>query len=85
MEATTTISKWGNSKGVRIPAEILKKAQVDLNDMLYFDVDESGRIIMSKIPMPKKGTLEYLFKDYSGDSFKTELIDLGEPAGNEQW
>jgi len=27
MEATTTISKWGNSKGVRVPAEILKKAQ----------------------------------------------------------
>jgi len=84
MEATT-VSKWGNSKGVRVPAEILRKAQVDLNDMLYFDVDESGRIIMSKIPMPKEGTLEYLFKDYSAGSFKTELIDLGEPVGNEQW
>ena len=85
MEASTTISKWGNSKGVRVPAEILKKAQVDLNDMLYFDVDEAGRIIMSKVPMPKEGTLEYLFKDYSGDSFETELIDLGDPVGNEQW
>ena len=85
MESTTTISRWGNSKGVRVPSEILKKAQVDLNDMLYFDVDEYGRIIMSKIPMPKEGTLEYLFKDYSGGSFKTELIDLGEPVGNEQW
>ena len=85
MRAVTTISKWGNSKGVRVPAEILKKANVDLNDMLYFDVDEYGRIIMSKIPMPKEGTLEYLFKDYSGDPFHTELIDLGEPAGNEQW
>ena len=85
MEATTTISKWGNSKGVRVPAEILKKAQVDLNDMLYFDVDEHGRIIMSKVPMPKEGTLEYLFKDYSEGSFQTELIDLGEPVGEEQW
>ena len=85
MEATTTISKWGNSKGVRVPAEILKKAQVDLNDTLYFDVDNNGRIIMSKIPIPKEGTLEYLFKDYSGSSFKTELIDLGEPVGSEQW
>ena len=85
MEATTTISKWGNSKGVRVPAEILKKAQVDLNDMLYFDVDESGRIIMSKVPTPKEGTIEYLFKDYSGESFKTELVDLGEPAGSELW
>jgi len=82
---TTTISKWGNSKGVRVPSEILKKAQVDLNDKLFFDVDEYGRIIMSKVPMPKAGTLEYLFKDYSGGSFKTALIDLGEPVGNEEW
>ena len=85
MEAITTISKWGNSKGVRIPAEILKEAQVDLNDKLYFDVNEPGQIIMSKVPIPQKGTLEYLFKDYSNGSFKTELIDLGEPVGNELW
>ena len=84
-KVTTTISKWGNSKGIRIPFEILEKAQLGLNDMLYFDVDERGRIIMSKIPMPKEGTLEYLFKDYSGGSFNTELTDLGAPAGNEKW
>jgi len=46
---------------------------------------EHGRIILSKTLMPKADTLEYLFKDYSGGSFKTELIDLGEPAGDEQW
>ena len=85
MEIVSNVSKWKNSKGVRIPAEILKKAQVDLNNMLYFDVDEYGRIILSKTLMPKADTLEYLFKDYSGGSFKTELIDLGEPAGDEQW
>ena len=85
MDTTTTVSKWGNSKGVRVPSEILKKAHVDLNDKLFFDVDEYGRIIMSKVPVPKEGTLEYLFKDYSDASFKTELVDLGEPVGNEEW
>ena len=85
MQSTTMISKWGNSKGVRVPAEILKRAQVDLNDILYFDVDEQGRIIMSKVPTPKRGTIEYLFKDYSGEPFNSELVDLGEPVGNEQW
>ncbi|MDR1481885.1 MAG: hypothetical protein LBI74_04605 [Synergistaceae bacterium] len=34
---------------------------------------------------PKPGTLEYLFRDYDGTSFKTELIDLGAPVGNEKW
>jgi methylated-DNA-protein-cysteine methyltransferase-like protein len=34
--------------------------------------------------MDRKKTLEDLFKDYSGESFKTELIDLDEPVGNER-
>jgi hypothetical protein len=34
---------------------------------------------------PKRGTLEYLFRDYDGTSFQTELADLGAPAGNEKW
>lgn len=85
METATIVSKWGNSKGIRVPAEILKRAQVDLNDKLFFEVDEKNRIILTKEPSPKEGTLEYLFKNYAGGSFKTELIDLGEPVGNEEW
>ena len=43
------------------------------------------KIIISKAPSPKKGTLEYLFKDYCGESFKTKLINPLEPMGNEKW
>lgn len=85
MDITTVVSKWGNSKGIRMPAEILKKAQVDIDDKLFFEVDENNRIILTKAPAPKKGTLEYLFKEYDGGSFKTKLVDLGEPVGDEQW
>lgn len=85
MERATVVSKWGNSKGIRVPAEVLKQAKVDINDKLFFEVDEKNRIILTKAPAPKKGTLEYLFKDYSGGSFTTELVDLGEPVGNERW
>ena len=85
MQEATIISQWGNSKGIRLPVEILRKAQVDLNDKLFFEVDDDKRIILTKAPTPKQGTLEYLFKDYSGGSFKTELIDLGETVGNEKW
>jgi len=35
--------------------------------------------------LPPQNTLEYLFEDYSGGSFETKLVDLGEPVGNEQW
>jgi len=33
-----------------------------------------GKLNILKTPTPKKGTLEYLFKDYSGESFKTTLV-----------
>ena len=31
------------------------------------------------------GTIEYLFKDYSGENFKTELTNPVEPIGEEKW
>ena len=85
MQEATVVSQWGNSKGIRVPVEVLRKAQIDLNDKLFFEVDENKRIILTKAPTPKQGTLEYLFKDYDGGMFQTELIDLGETVGNEKW
>lgn len=85
MSRETIVSKWGNSKGIRLPAEVLKKAHIDQGDKLFFKVDENSRIILTKVPTPKEGTLEYLFKDYEGNSFQTELVELGEPVGNEEW
>lgn len=41
--------------------------------------------INSNVPAPKPETLEYLFKDYDGGSFETEIVDLGEPVGKEKW
>jgi len=81
----TIVSQWGNSKGIRVPVEILRKAQIGLNDKLFFEVDKDKRIILTKSPAPKQGTLEYLFKDYTGGEFHTELVDLGEPVGGEKW
>jgi antitoxin component of MazEF toxin-antitoxin module len=85
MEISSVVSKWGNSSGIRMPVEILKRANINLNDKLFFDVDTEGRIILTKANIPKIGTIEYLFKDYGGGSFKTEVIDLNESVGNEKW
>ena len=85
MALTAIISKWGNSQGIRMPVEILKQANVGIDDELYFDIDEKGRIVLSKVPSPRKGTLEYLFKDYEGGSFQTEIADMGGPVGEEKW
>ena len=85
MQEATVVSQWGNSKGIRVPVEVLRKAGIDLNDKLFFEVDENKRVILTKEPTPKQGTLEYLFKDYDGGQFQAEIADLGEPMGNEKW
>ena len=85
MDNTVKITKWGNSQGIRIPMAVLKETEIEMNDLVYVEADGKGRILLNKKPGPKKGTLEYLFEDYNGESFKTELIDVGEPAGNEKW
>jgi len=85
MQEVAVVSQWGNSKGIRVPVEVLRKAQVDLNDKLFFEVDENKRIILTRTPAPRQGTLEYLFKDYNDGVFQAEIIDLGETVGNEKW
>ena len=80
----TVITKWGNSHALRLPLQIVKAAGIACNDKVYLETHED-KIIISKIPMPKQGTLEYLFKDYTGESFETVLVNPAEPVGNEQW
>ena len=81
---SAVITKWGNSNALRIQSKMLKKMGIDCNDKVYLETSDN-KIIITKIPTPRKGTLEYLFKDYSGESFKTALINPAEPVGNEKW
>jgi antitoxin component of MazEF toxin-antitoxin module len=81
---TSVIAKWGNSSALRLPAEIVHSMRLSLNDRVYLEV-ENERLSVTKAPTPKKGTLEYLFKDYAGGSFKTKLINPQTAVGNEKW
>jgi antitoxin component of MazEF toxin-antitoxin module len=81
---SAVITKWGNSNALRLPSKMLKALGIECNDRVYLENDES-KIIITKAPVPKKGTLEYLFKDYSGESFKTVLVNPEKPVGKEKW
>lgn len=78
----TTIQKWGNSQGIRIPRHILSAAAIDMNDPIEIEVVQGG--IMLKKAKPVKKSIEELFADYKGN-YKSEEIDWGEPAGEEVW
>lgn len=78
---STTIQKWGNSQGIRIPKSIL--------DVLHWKEDEEVELfaqenkIIIKKPEKRKNIKE-LFADYDGEYVPVE-IDWGEPQGKEIW
>jgi antitoxin component of MazEF toxin-antitoxin module len=84
LKTKTTVSMWGNSQALRIPVEMTRSLGISANDEVILEVRENV-LTVSKPETPREGTIEYLFKDYSGESFKTELTNPIEPIGNEKW
>lgn len=77
----TTIQKWGNSQGIRIPKFLLEAVQWGENEKLSVNVEED-RIIITKANHRK--SIKELFADYDG-TYEPVTIDWGEPVGEEVW
>ncbi len=75
----TTIKKWGNSQGIRIPKSLLDKVQWSENEKLELNICKN-KIILEK--SPKRKTIKELFADFNG-TYTPINIDWGEPAGTE--
>lgn len=78
---TTTVQRWGNSKGIRIPKTILDTVCWNENDELELSL-EGETLIIQKVRKCK--TIEELFKDFDGE-YEPRNLDWGEPAGREAW
>lgn len=79
---TTTIQKWGNSQGVRIPKAILEDAGWNENEEIIVIV-ENGKLIMEKTKQKRKNIKE-LFENYK-EEYKPQEVDWGKPEGEEIW
>ena len=75
----TTIQKWGNSQGIRIPKFMLDAVQWSDDEQLVLSVDKN-KIIIEKAE-PRKNIME-LFADYDGEYVPVD-IDWGQPVGEE--
>ncbi|GMO62675.1 MAG: hypothetical protein Ta2A_09480 [Treponemataceae bacterium] len=84
LQTKATVSMWGNSQALRIPIEMTRQLGICANDEVILEVRENI-LAVSKIETPRIGTIEYLFKDYSGESFITTLENPTEPVGKEKW
>ena len=78
---TTTVQRWENSKGIRIPKTILDAVCWNENDELELSL-EGETLIIQKVR--KRKTIEELFKDFDGE-YEPRNLDWGEPAGREAW
>ena len=81
----TTIQKWGNSQGVRLPKTILDKLFLQENDQVEIDTENSS-IIIKKATRKRRAirSLDELFSNYTGN-YKCEEWNTGKPVGKEVW
>lgn len=80
---TTTIQKWGNSQGVRIPKILLDSVNWSENEKIVIIVN-NGKLVIEKANEHKRKTIKELFENYNGD-YEPAEIDWGEPKGEEIW
>ncbi len=76
------VKAWGNSQGIRISKDILKEANIFVNDVLNVNVS-NGQILLTK-PFRHK-TLEERAADFGGKLSLDGEFDWGQPAGREVW
>jgi len=75
------LQKWGNSLGIRIPSNILKSLNLNINDIVNIK-EEEEKIIITKVE--KKISLEEKIKAYEGKNISKEF-EWDEPRGREIW
>ena len=80
---TATINRWGNSSAVRIPRQILSKANFEEGADVEIISLKEGEIILRAIR--KRKTLQEIFVEANGEFFQTEELDWGSPQGDEVW
>ncbi|MBU5355244.1 AbrB/MazE/SpoVT family DNA-binding domain-containing protein [Paenibacillus barcinonensis] len=71
---STTVQKWGNSLGIRIPAHIADKIEVRQGTEVELIVSDDRKLII--VPQKKKPTLEELLEKCKPENRHDE-IDFG--------
>ena len=76
---TSTISKWGNSQGIRISKKLLQSAGMSLNDAV--EIKSQNNVLIIK-PVTKK-TLDWYLEGYDNESDRFYWGASDEPKGRE--
>jgi antitoxin MazE len=80
----TTIIKWGNSQGIRLPKHILDSVNLSDGDAVEVYVDGDNIVIKKYCKVEEHKTIQELFAGYDNNYEPTE-IKWGSPKGREIW
>ena len=83
MAVTATIRKWGNSAAIRIPRQVLSRANIEEGSDVEIILEKEGEITLRALR--KRKSIQELFAGYEEGFFENEEIDWGKPQGNEVW
>ena len=80
---TATISKWGNSQGLRFPKGILKELNLSVGDKIKFLVQENKIVLEPVKKSRKKYSIDELVKQIPDDYKASE--EFNNRVGLEEW
>lgn len=79
----TTISKWGNSLAIRIPAALAK--ELGLKEGKHAVIKPHGDSFSVLLPKKRKYTLKELSDSIASVDEAHQEMDWGRPVGREVW
>lgn len=82
--STVTLTKWGNSIGIRIPSVIIKEAHLYPGEELEIKADEKGTLTLTPIKNQHEGWLEQ-FNAASDSSDEDVNLDLANDFDMDEW
>ena len=85
----TTVVKWGNSHGIRLPKAFLNNIGIVENDSVDIRL-ENEKIVIKKIRTKEHKTLKQRLFEFYGENFENitepqKEYDWGKPVGKEIW
>ena len=85
----TTVVKWGNSHGIRLPKAFLNNINIFENDPVDIKL-ENEKIVIKKIKTKEHKTLKQRLFEFYGENYENIVepqkeYDWGKPVGKEVW
>lgn len=83
-----TVTKWGNSAGIRIPSVILKTAGLSLGDFVHAEVTPERTIIIRAVePIRKKSKVDIhaMIAGITTENLPDVSAFETNPVGSEVW